>query len=452
MQTENYIIAIDLGTYQSRIVAGYPDETRPYGLNIVYAESQRSQGIKRGAVYNKEDANKVVRNLITGAEKKVNVGSKRKTSAATQPQRTVCVNIGGYNFLTTIIGEKIDLNDQKVTQGTLKLIEDKARSNQQQYSEEDSVTRLVSLGYSIDNEPFTDDVIGRSGSMFEARFLCFKSKRKTLELINSAFPPNSQPKIYYTSTFARAAVELQPTLKRDGVVFVDLGSGSTGVAVFHRDALRYEVEIPIGSDTITNDIASALSITTSNAEFVKQRLGIIDDAMSRRDFEVEMPDDNKITFDGSFYNFVVKARVEELTAYIVTAIGEAVKRGCRKQDLRIVLTGGGAQLKNIGTIIKEKTEMEVVEVQRPEIAPDIDSVSFAAAVGMASMTARALLSEIHTSQLPIDEPQTADNEPEQPAEEPVAEEETATTKTKTKKRHWYDPLRGFAADLFNDDK
>lgn len=63
---ENYIVAIDLGTSQSRIVAALCDEKKPYGLNIVYTESQHSQGIKRGAVYSKEDVLKVIRNLVAG--------------------------------------------------------------------------------------------------------------------------------------------------------------------------------------------------------------------------------------------------------------------------------------------------------------------------------------------------------------------------------------------------
>ncbi len=454
---ENYIVAIDLGTSQSRIVAALCDEKKPYGLNIVYTESQHSQGIKRGAVYNKEDVLKVVRNLVAGVEKKINAPARRKTVG--DAKRFVCVNIGGLSFTDTVVVEKLLLNGQVVTSRTLQSVEKKAEDSQLQYSEDDKVTRLVSLGYAIDNEPFSDDVLNRSGDTFEAKFLCFKAKQKVLSLISASFPESYKPNKYYTSTSAKATVVLPSTLKRDGVVLIDLGSGSTGIAAFYKEALRYEVEIPIGSDTITNDIASALKISTLDAEFVKHRMGIIKEAEADNKFEFELPGGGSTTFDGLFYNFVVKARVEEIATYVATSIMEAQKRsGCR--DFQLVLTGGGSLLKGIEPIIADKTGMKVVCVDPVDLGSDINPVDFAAAVGMASMEARSLLSKVYEPTLPIGTNVIAEPAPaptaNQPAEpEPEPKESPETPKQPESFKDKGGKLNGFKSklwSLFDDDK
>ena len=411
---ETNIMAIDLGTSRTRIVAAVTDDKRPYALSIVHAETQTSQGIKRGAVYNKEDVLKVVRNLVTGAEKKFSSGAKRKASNAAAPaQRIVCVNVGGTCFQTSIINEKINIQGQNVSRRTLQYIENQAENNQTQFSlEESKVFRLVSLGYSIDNEPLNNDVLGRSGNIFEAKFLCFKAKQKDLSLINSAFPaaPN-KPSTYYTSTSAKAVVALSPSLKRDGVALIDLGSGTTGVAVFYRDALRLEVEIPIGSATITSDIASALNIPFADAEALKCSLGIIDEAQSHKEYAFDLGNGEQASFNGSFYNFVVKARLEEIAAYVASVLTDVRKAGNR--DIKLVLTGGGSLLKNAESVFADKVEAEVVAIPLPDL--DIDPIEYAAAIGMASLTARKQMEVVTDPVLPIAEPEPA--EPQGPAEQ-----------------------------------
>ena len=65
----NMIIAIDLGTSHSRVVAGTPAPDKPYGLNILFYADMNSQGMRRGAVYNKDEVGKVVSNLLLAADK-----------------------------------------------------------------------------------------------------------------------------------------------------------------------------------------------------------------------------------------------------------------------------------------------------------------------------------------------------------------------------------------------
>ncbi len=403
---ENYIVAIDLGTSHARLVVGQCDEKKPYGLNVVSTETQRSQGMKRGAVYSKDDVIKVVKNLILGADKKINAG-RRRTANAPQPSRKVCVNISGLNFQTSIVREKVSLQSAPVSLRTLKYIETQAINNQMQYATDDQVTRVVPLGYSIDNEPDTDDVLGHVGGILEAKFLCFKSKQKDLALLSSVFPTTHRPEAFYASTSAKAAVVLasQPHLMRDGVLLVDLGYGTTGVAAYSRGALRYEVSIPIGSETITTDIEQALDIANEDAEYLKCNVGIIDEAQARKSFEVDVPSGGTVSFEGAFFNMVIKARVEEIAAYVFAAYKEAQKRGCR--DVKMVLTGGGAHLSRVGEVLEAATGIPVVALPPLSVGLSFSLDDYAGALGMASIEARNFLAQLamqpKQQQLPIEE-------------------------------------------------
>ena len=97
------IIAIDLGTSHSRVVAGTPAPDKPYGLNILFYADMNSQGMRRGAVYNKDEVGKVVSNLLLAADKKLNSTKKRPAKSA------IVVNIGGTGFTSSILKKSLPL-------------------------------------------------------------------------------------------------------------------------------------------------------------------------------------------------------------------------------------------------------------------------------------------------------------------------------------------------------
>ncbi len=413
---ENYIVAVDLGSSETRVVAGVCDEKKPFGFDYLFSESQSSKGVRRGAVYNREDASKVLTNLMMGVDKRLRAGQKKGAALS----KMVGVNINGNQFQTYSVRETLRLQGQPVSKRTLQHIEQRAKDSQLQYSNDEDIIRLIPLGYSIDNEPDTDDVIGRSGASFEAKYLCFKARKKDLEAVGAAFQSaKDKPVCYLTTASAKAGVLLSPAMLRSGVVLVDLGAGVTGVAAFYRDALRYEISIPFGSDTITSDIKTAFGIATEDAEYLKRNAGIISEADVKKMYDIELPSGKTIPVDGTFYNFVVKARVEEIAAYISAAIVEAQRRGCR--DMKVFLTGGGARLKGLDEVLAEKLGLCVYQAPSAVVGlPDVDLCKFAGALGMASQMARFKAAEEENRQptLQMGEPSMAENGAEEPDAQP----------------------------------
>lgn len=427
---ENYIVAVDLGSSETKVVTGVCDEKKPFGFDYLFSEAQNSKGIRRGAVYNREEASKVLANLMIGVDKRLRAGQKKGTPLS----KIVGVNINGNQFQTYTARETLRLQGQPVSKRTLQYIEQKAKDSQLQYSNDEDIIRLVPLGYSIDNEPDTDDVIGRSGATFEAKYLCFRVRKKDLEAIGSAFQnAKDKPTCYLTTASAKAGVLLSPAMLRGGAVLVDLGAGVTGVAAFYRDALRHEVSIPFGSDTITSDIKTAFGISQEDAEYLKRNAGIIKDADVKKMYDVELPSGKTIPIDGSFYNFVVKARVEEIAAYVSAAIAEAQRRGCR--EIKVFLTGGGAKLKGLDEVFADKLGLNVYIAPSSVVGlPDIDLCEFAGALGMASQMARLKASEEENLQptLQMGDPSAAESDTEEQDEQPAPEEAAAEARNAQK--------------------
>lgn len=377
------IIAIDLGTSESRIVAATPAQDMPYGLNILCSEDMESRGIKRGSVCNKDEAGKVLNNLLLAIAKKV--------PSQKSQRKVVLVNFGGMNYRSAVKKQDMPLNGMTVTTDTLVKIEKRAIEDMKGYLDEnEKLLRTTAISYSIDDEPSTDDVRNRSGNSLEAKYLCICGKKKAVTAINSALPQKAQPAAMYPTASSKAAIILSPDQRRNGVALVDIGGGTTSVAVFYRDSLIYEVTVPFGSDNVTNDIAEGLDVSVSDAEHIKRNIGILDENSASKLYRVTLPSGEIAEFSGAKLNFIIRARVEEIVPYIEKAIAEAKKVKSPENGIRLALTGGGAKLKGLNKILTDKTGLSLTNTSTVS-AENVDfgkAADYACAIGMASIWAR----------------------------------------------------------------
>ncbi len=396
---ENNIIAIDLGTTRTRIVAGVSDDKKSYGLSILCYEDMPSQGMRRGAIFNKDEVSKVLNNLLLGIEKKLTDLKAKKP----RQKSIVVVNLGGQSFTTSLTNATLGINGRNVTSQTLINLEKVARDKKEQLLvlNDETLTHIEPTGYSIDNEPLTFDVINRNGSQIEGRYICTSSPRKIKEIQTKAFPLKFSPWNFYTTASAKAQVLLNPAQRRDGIVLVDLGGGCTSIAVYHQDSLRYEISIPIGSDTITRDIAVGLGLSNfADAEMIKRNFGIMPEADASKHYSVKLPNGGTVKFKGQQLNYIIRARAEEIAAYVYSALQENAPKNKWPRDIKMAITGGGAKLKGIAKIMAEQIGLEVSGIQVPSIE-NVESKAteeFAGAIGMASTCAREYVEPTPTTQ------------------------------------------------------
>ena len=395
---DNYIIALDLGTSQIKaMTAVYDDQTEQ--MSVVHYESNKSQGIKRGTIINAAEAQKVVNNLLLGADKKINevkVGRVQNSTLLSTDKplteakakrirvpKVVCTNINGLNYKTIKEVVTMELAQRAVSRDILNRLRDMARSNRLQYlADDEELTNIVDINFSVDNEPSSMDVLGKQGHSITGTFLCYVANKAYTNVLRTVFG-KMQLNTIFTTTQAKANILLDNRQKRQGTALVDLGYGTTNVAAYFGGSIRYEVSIPIGSDTITNDIAKGLNIDKNDAEFVKRRVGIPDENYLNGDIEIGIPSSGStLTINAQKLAYIIKARLEEIGAYIYQALKEARDRGC--SQLTLALTGGGSQLNNIETVLADATGCAVVPLKPNNFdgLEDGELTNYAATIGM----------------------------------------------------------------------
>jgi cell division protein FtsA len=188
------------------------------------------------------------------------------------------------------------------------------------------------------------------------------------------------------SAVAAAKAVLSERQKENGVAVIDMGAATTSVAVYEEGDLQYVGVVPAGSNNVTNDLAIVLAIDPEMAEEIKQRF-VTGDFESDKSAVIKVGKEEKI-FDRKEVDEVVKARLDEIFAEIRKKLKAA------KYDQRlpegIVLTGGGAKMRDIDLFAKNALEAAVkigVPTGLGGVADAVEKPEFAVAVGLAMMAA-----------------------------------------------------------------
>ena len=171
-----------------------------------------------------------------------------------------------------------------------------------------------------------------------------------------------------------------------GITLVDIGSSSTNVAVFHSGAVRHSATIPIGSSSITNDIALMLQVSVNEAESIKMKYASAESKMSSSELNISLEqDDNKLQRSVSEKEIskYVEARMEEIFQMVLREISRADIKNPLAYGL--VVTGGGAELRNIVPLAEKALGIKVRKGKPEKIdgVTDIaDSPKFSTVMGL----------------------------------------------------------------------
>lgn len=359
---EYRIIAIDLGSSQAKITAAKIDtapnsaqkSAQKSSTNIFHTGIMDSQGIRRGQVQSPDMAQKVVNNLLASQK------------LLPTENTVVCVSINGTSFSTTVQKPKVDLKRMMVADKHLDTIRKKAREMSNDTLDDDyTLFDIASSGFSVDNSPLSTKVKGIEGSMLDGRFVCYTCRKETERVLKELLQRYDSSKIsFHTPSRAAATLLFVNKNKRKGsTIVVDLGGQTTGVVGYYENMFRCEICIPIGSDTITNDIAAAMDIPLADAEKIKQSMGI-PSATNTNDVLnfYDLPCGHPVEVHLAKLEYCIRARVEEIIAYVDSAIGQCINQGC-KGDINLMLVGGGSKLKGIKEAFARILNREVTEIK-----------------------------------------------------------------------------------------
>ena len=374
-----YAVGLDIGTTKIVAMIGRKND---YGkIEILGKGKAKSNGVHRGVVNNITQTIQSIQQAVEEAENESNIEIK-----------DVVVGIAGQHIRSLHHSDYITREDPE------KVIDEEDIENLK-----NQVLKLVMLpgeeiihvlpqDYKVDSQAEIDEPIGMFGGRLEANFhvvvgqvasikniaRCVKSAG--LELANITLEP-----------LASAEAVLSQEEKEAGVAMIDIGGGTTDLAIFKDGIIRHTAVIPFGGNVITDDIKEGCSIIEKQAELLKVKFGSAWPGENKDNEIVSIPglrgrDPKEITLKN--LSKIIHARVTEIIEDVFQEIKNyGYDEPKKKLIAGIVLTGGGAQLKHIKQLVEYITGMDTRigypnEHLANDSADELSSPMYATAVGL----------------------------------------------------------------------
>jgi len=347
-QNNNYVAAIDIGTTKIVSLIGRVNENDK--LEILGLSQAVSKGVKRGVVLNIEETVNAIKQTVEEAQKQAGVEFG-----------DVYVGIAGQHIKSIKNRGYINLGkgqDEIFQKDIDALIADMYKIPIDLGEE---IIHVLPQNYIVDNETGVKNPVGMSGRRLEANFHIvigqIASARNIEKCVNRVGLRVNQ---LILEPLASSAAVLTDDEKEAGVALVDIGGGTTDVAVFCEDSIRHTAVIPFGGNVITKDIKEGCKILHRQAEALKTQFGSALGDLAPEDKVVTIPGINgrepkEISFKNLAY--IIQLRMEEI---IDAVMFEIENSGCLdKLAAGIVLTGGGALLKHLAQLVRFHTGMDV---------------------------------------------------------------------------------------------
>ena len=337
---KNLIVGLDIGT--SKVVAVVA-EVLPDGRHEVIGLGQHeSKGLKKGVVVNIEATIASIQAALEEAE-----------LMADCKIRTVYTGIAGSHIRSFNSRGMVAIKDKEVTAADVARVIETARAvnipTDQQF------LHTVSQEFVVDNQEGVREPIGMSGIRLEVKVHIVTGAVSAVQnIVKCIRRCGLEVSDLILQPLASADAVLTEDEKELGVVLIDIGGGTTDIAVFTEGAIRHTAVIPIAGDQITNDIAMALRTPTLEAEEIKIRHGVAKQVLVDPSETIEVPglgDRGPRTLSRQMLAAVIEPRVEELFALALQVVRESEFEEVLSSG--VVLTGGTALMPGISELAEE---------------------------------------------------------------------------------------------------
>ena len=443
---DKYIASIDLGSSKFGICVA---RVNGDDIQIVYYKETPSEGIRSSLIANPMKASLKLKEAIHEAEKElmiqilqVVVGMPRNEVA----QVTASAHIDRSTPDEYISAEEV---------ATLKSIA--LETYPLDNPDKQIIYGAVAQSFSIDDEIqlVEDEVVGTLSSCLEGNFKVFIGNRSATTALDKIFNQLgiSVAKKYFLPEVVARTV-LTDEERTGGVALVEVGAGVTSLAIYHGGIMRYYASIPFGGKAVTGDIRTECSISEELAEKIKKRFGACLPgklaSLSEKVLQIRTTEPFK-EVPVRYISEIIDCRCREIVDAILYYIQESGLQNSLRSG--IVVTGGGAELANFISLVKEMSGYEVRKgyprfMFSAAVGSGVYATAATAAIGMVLAAKEDNLPDCVS--VPVDQPvkeedfmevEVTDETPAQetlfpeeemgqPEEEPVAEKPEKKVKTK----------------------
>ena len=370
---KQYITALDIGT--SKVVAIIGEVQPDNQIHIIGFGQETSHGLKSGMVNNIDATTQTIKKAIREAE-----------VMADYQVHSVTTGIAGNHIRSLNSQGVVKIKDGEVTQSDIDRAIETAKAVN--IPADHKILHTVVQEYIIDNQPGVKEPIGMSGVRLDTRVHIVTGASNAVQNIHKCI---EQCQLEMDDIFLQPLWSAQAILTEDekelGVCVIDIGGGTTDIAVYLNGAIRHTAVIPVAGDLISSDLAQALRTPLLAAEYIKTHYGAAHVHMEGLDEMVEVPgvgDRQPRQISRRVLASVIGPRVEEILELTLNDL----RRSGFPEDVLvsgIVLTGGVSLLAGIVDLAEEIFNLPV----RVGVPPQIEGVSagirnprYATAIGL----------------------------------------------------------------------
>ncbi len=343
---KDLVVALDIGTHK---IACLVAERRPEGgLEIVGLGRSPSRGLKRGVVVNIESTVQSIQRAVEEAELMANCEIQ-----------SVTAGIAGSHLRSLNSHGIVAIKNREVAQDDLDRVIDAARAVA--IPADQTILHILPQEFIIDGQDGIREPIGMSGVRLEARVHMVVGAVSATQNVRKCIRRcGLEVDDLVANQVASAQAVLEDDEKELGVCLVDIGGGTTDLAVFTGGSIRHTAVIPIAGDQVTNDIAVALRTPPQHAEEIKTRYACALTQLAGSDETIEVPSIGERPprqLSRQTLAEVVQPRYAELLGLIQSEI-----RRSGYEDLvagGVVLSGGSARMEGLVDLAEEVFHMPV---------------------------------------------------------------------------------------------
>ena len=336
----NLIVGLDIGT--SKVVALVGELKNDGELEVIGIGSHPSRGLKRGVVVNIDSTVQSIQRAVEQAELMAGVEIN-----------AVYTGIAGSHVRSLNSHGIVAIKDKEVTNGDVVRVMDAAQAVA--LPADQRILHVIPQEFIIDNQEGIRDPIGMSGVRLEARVhIVTGAESAAQNIVKCVQRCGLEVEDIVLEQWASSHAVLTDDEKDLGVCLVDIGGGTTDLAVFSGGALRHTAVIPIAGDQVTNDIAVSMRTPTQYAEDIKIRYACALSQLANPDETIEVPsvgDRPPRRLARQTLAEIVEPRYEELYGLIRdelrrSGFEEAIAAG-------VVITGGSAKMEGAVELAEE---------------------------------------------------------------------------------------------------
>ena len=385
MTPERLVAGLDIGSSKTTaIIAEVVGELpRHPGIKVLGVGQARTTGLRRGVVADIEEATRSIKKALTDAE--------RMSGARVEHLYT---GIAGEHMEAMISKGIVVVSGEEISRSDIDRVNAVARTRD--IPQDRELLHAIPQEYTVDRQEGIREPVGMVGTRLETEmYLVTIGSGPASNLRRAVERAGYKVQELVLEPLASALAVLTEEEKELGVALIEMGAGSTDVAVFHEGKIRHLAAITYGGNNVTNDIVHGLGLTQADAERVKERHGCAYEPMVDRADMIALPStaaqgDRQISRD--LLAHIIHQRMDEIFDLVLRDIQSSGYLG--KTAAGIVLTGGAAALPGMGELASDLFGSAVrVAVPRENITGLADAVEaprFATAVGLAQYAANRL--------------------------------------------------------------